>query len=64
MSGIRTHAAADMLGVSPSALRSWERRYAFPQPLRSAGGHRLYALAEIEAMRLALAETHNVSSAI
>lgn len=53
-----------MLGVSPNTLRSWERRYGFPSPQRSAGGHRQYALAEIEALKLTLAETHNVSSAI
>jgi DNA-binding transcriptional MerR regulator len=64
MSGIRTNAAAVMLGVSPNTLRSWERRYGFPQPQRSPGGHRQYALAEIESLRLTLAETHNVSSAI
>jgi DNA-binding transcriptional MerR regulator len=62
--GIRTNAAAGMLGVSPNTLRSWERRYDFPRPQRSPGGHRQYALAEIEALRLTLAETHNVSSAI
>ena len=64
MHGIRTNAAAVMLGVSPNTLRSWERRYGFPQPHRSAGGHRQYSLAEIDALRLTLAETHNVSSAI
>ncbi len=64
MSGIRTNAAAVMLGVSPNTLRSWERRYGFPAPQRSAGGHRQYALSEIEALRQTLAETHNVSSAI
>ncbi len=64
MSGIRTNAAAVMLGVSPNTLRSWERRYGFPSPHRSPGGHRQYALAEVEALRMALAETHNVSSAI
>src|ERR1700679_3729209 len=64
MNGIRTNAAAVMLGVSPNTLRSWERRYGFPQPHRSAGGHRQYSLSEIEALRLTLAETHNVSSAI
>ena len=53
-----------MLGISPNTLRSWERRYGFPKPHRSAGGHRQYSLAEIEALRLTLAETHNVSSAI
>ncbi len=64
MHGIRTNAAAVMLGVSPNTLRSWERRYDFPRPHRSPGGHRQYSLAEIESLRLALAETHNVSSAI
>jgi DNA-binding transcriptional MerR regulator len=53
-----------MLGISPNTLRSWERRYGFPKPQRSSGGHRQYSLAEIEALRLTLAETHNVSSAI
>ena len=64
MSGIRTNAAAVMLGVSPNTLRCWERRHGFPSPDRSPGGHRQYALAEIQALRLTLAETHNVSSAI
>ena len=64
MNGIRTNAAAVMLGVSPNTLRSWERRYDFPKPHRSAGGHRQYSLSEIDALRLTLAETHNVSSAI
>jgi len=64
MNGIRTNAAAVMLGISPNTLRSWERRYDFPQPLRSAGGHRQYSLSEIESLRMTLAETHNVSSAI
>jgi MerR family transcriptional regulator, light-induced transcriptional regulator len=64
MNGIRTNAAAVMLGISPNTLRSWERRYGFPKPERSAGGHRQYSLTQIEALRLTLAETHNVSSAI
>lgn len=64
MNGIRTSAAAVMLGVSPNTLRSWERRYSFPRPGRSPGGHRQYTLNEIESLRATLAETHNVSSAI
>jgi MerR family transcriptional regulator, light-induced transcriptional regulator len=64
MNGIRTNAAAVMLGISPNTLRSWERRYDFPKPQRSAGGHRQYSLMEIEALRMTLSETHNVSSAI
>jgi MerR family transcriptional regulator, light-induced transcriptional regulator len=62
--GIRTNAAALMLGVSPSTLRSWERRYGFPVPNRTPGGHRQYPIGQIEALRSALAETHNVSSAV
>jgi MerR family transcriptional regulator, light-induced transcriptional regulator len=64
VNGIRTNAAAVMLGISPNTLRSWERRYDFPKPGRSAGGHRQYSLIQIEALRMTLAETHNVSSAI
>ena len=64
MSGIRTNAAAAMLGVSTNTLRCWERRYGFPRPQRSPGGHRQYALTEIDALRMTLAETHNVSSAV
>ena len=64
MTGIRTNAAAAMLGVSPNTLRSWERRYGFPSPQRSPGGHRQYALSEIEALRMALSEAPNISSAI
>jgi MerR family transcriptional regulator, light-induced transcriptional regulator len=61
---IRTNAAATMLGVSASTLRSWERRYSFPSPHRSEGGHRQYELQQIQALRQALDETHNVSSAV
>jgi MerR family transcriptional regulator, light-induced transcriptional regulator len=64
LSGIRTNAAAELLGVSPNTLRSWERRFGYPEPRRSAGGHRQYELAELEALRRALLETHNISSAI
>ena len=64
MSAIRTNAAAAMLGVSPNTLRSWERRFSYPSPRRSEGGHRQFELAEIEALRQAFAETQNISSAI
>ena len=64
MSGIRTNAAAAMLGVSPNTLRSWERRFNYPQPRRTQGGHRQYDLAEVEALREAFDQTHNISSAI
>jgi hypothetical protein len=61
---IRTNAAAAMLGVSPNTLRSWERRFGFPEPTRTAGGHRQFDLAEIEALRAAFEETQNISSAV
>jgi hypothetical protein len=53
-----------MLGVSPNTLRSWERRFGFPEPKRTAGGHRQFDLAEIEALRAAFEETQNISSAV
>ncbi len=64
MSAIRTTAAAAMLRVSPNTLRSWERRFGYPSPARSSGGHRQYELAEIEALRQAFEEVHNISSAV
>jgi DNA-binding transcriptional MerR regulator len=62
--GIRTSAAAELLGVSPSTLRSWERRLGYPTPRRTPGNHRQYELAEVEALREALRETGNISSAV
>jgi MerR family transcriptional regulator, light-induced transcriptional regulator len=64
LSGIRTNAAAELLGVSPNTLRSWERRFGYPKPRRTQGGHRQYDLTELEALRRALQETHNIPSAI
>jgi DNA-binding transcriptional MerR regulator len=64
MPGIRTNAAAEVLGVSPNTLRSWERRYGYPKPKRTEGNHRNYELVELQALRDALAETGNISSAI
>lgn len=64
MSVVRTNAAAAMLGVSPNTLRSWERRFGYPAPRRTQGGHRQFDLTEIEALRQAFSETHNISSAI
>ncbi|CAA9519914.1 MAG: hypothetical protein AVDCRST_MAG53-3231 [uncultured Solirubrobacteraceae bacterium] len=61
---IRTTTAAALLGVSPSTLRTWERRYGFPQPRRSTGGHRQYERAVVEALRDAYAETGHAASAV
>jgi DNA-binding transcriptional MerR regulator len=64
MPGIRTNAAAEVLGVSPNTLRSWERRYGFPTPKRTPGNHRNYELVELQTLRDALGQTGNISSAI
>ena len=37
MSGIRTNAAAELLGVSPNTLRSWERRFGYPEAAPDPG---------------------------
>jgi DNA-binding transcriptional MerR regulator len=62
--GIRTNAAAEVLGVNPNTLRSWERRYGYPTPKRTQGNHRNYELVELQTLRDALAQTGNISSAI
>ena len=64
MSGIRTMSAAELLGVSPRALRDWERRFEYPKPRRTPAGHREYDLAELEPLRQALMEAHSVAAAI
>ncbi|HZJ29005.1 MAG TPA: MerR family transcriptional regulator [Solirubrobacterales bacterium] len=62
--GIRTNAAAEMLGVSPNTLRSWERRFGYPEPERSIGNHRQYNLVELQTLREALDETGSIGTAI
>lgn len=64
MSQIRTNAAAAMLGVSPNTLRGWEQRFGHPAPRRTDGGHRIFELADIDALRQALAQVGDVAAAI
>lgn len=50
---------ARRVGVSPELLRAWERRYGLLQPVRSAGGFRLYTEEDadrVARMRRALGE--------
>ena len=42
-------------GLTPDTLRAWEKRYNFPQPDRTAGGHRLYSEYDIETLKWLLA---------
>lgn len=39
-------------GVGKDTLRAWEQRYKFPQPLRDAGGERIYTLEQVNKLRL------------
>ena len=39
-------------GLGKDTLRVWERRYAFPQPIRDAKGERLYTPEQVERLRL------------
>jgi DNA-binding transcriptional MerR regulator len=64
MRTLKMQDAATLLSVSPSTLRNWERRFGYPVPMRSAGGHRHYAHAEIAALRAALEEGLSISSAV
>jgi MerR family transcriptional regulator, light-induced transcriptional regulator len=64
MSQIRTNAAAAMLGVSANTLRGWERRYGHPLPRRTEGGHRIFELEQIEALRDALIQAGDPGAAI
>ncbi|MBB3103349.1 MerR family transcriptional regulator [Azomonas macrocytogenes] len=42
---------ARLTGINPVTLRAWERRYGLIRPTRTESGHRLYSLADIEAIR-------------
>ena len=41
-------------GIAADTLRAWERRYGFPSPARTEGGHRLYTTQDVEAIRWVL----------
>jgi MerR family transcriptional regulator, light-induced transcriptional regulator len=43
-------------GLTEATLRSWERRYDFPQPRREPSGHRRYAPEEVERILRVAAE--------
>ena len=50
--GIGIGAIAHEIGLTKDTLRVWERRYGFPQPLRSSGGERLYPQEQVTKLRL------------
>lgn len=60
-------AVARATGIPVETLRTWERRYGFPEPLRTPSGHRVYALDCIERLRLvseAIAQGHRASNVV
>ncbi len=48
---LSTAQLARRTGVPAGTLRMWEARHGFPQPVRSAGGHRRYAERDAERVR-------------
>jgi len=47
---LRIAEAARLIGVSPSALRQWERQ-GLVRPMRTPGGYRLYSADDLERLR-------------
>ena len=45
---------ASLTGVNPVTLRAWERRYNLLCPTRTAKGHRLYSMADVELIKQVL----------
>ncbi len=52
MSGISIGALSKACGIPANTIRTWERRYGFPSPSRTAGGHRLYNSEDVTRLRL------------
>jgi len=45
-------AVAKAVGLSEGTLRNWERRYGYPKPQRTDGGHRVYGQEVVEFLSL------------
>ncbi|MCZ4305027.1 cobalamin B12-binding domain-containing protein [Zoogloeaceae bacterium G21618-S1] len=52
MSALPIAAVERDTGIPKDTLRVWERRYAFPQPVRDDKGERLYPAEQVEKLRL------------
>jgi DNA-binding transcriptional MerR regulator len=61
---LKTTEAATLLDVAPNTLRVWERRFGFPRPQRSPGGHRSYTHGEVVALQEALHQGLSISAAV
>ena len=54
-------------GIPIETLRTWERRYGFPEPERKPSGHRVYSLASVPRLRRiaeALARGHRAAEVV
>lgn len=49
--GLAIAAVSDLLGIPVPTIRSWERRYGYPSPARTAGSHRRYSADEVDQLR-------------
>lgn len=47
----RINTVCELTGLSPDAVRAWERRYGIPQPQRTTGRHRLYSRRDIRILK-------------
>lgn len=57
---LRLSEASELLGITPQTIRAWDREGKI-QVTRSAGGHRLVSLAEIERLRGIKAQSRTVT---
>jgi MerR family transcriptional regulator, light-induced transcriptional regulator len=60
-------ALAKASGIPANTLRTWERRYGFPTPRRTEGGHRVYEASVLERLGLiaaALAQGHRAGQVV
>lgn len=48
-------AVVKQTGLNPATIRAWERRYGFPKPNRTAGGHRQYSQHDIDTLKWLMA---------
>ncbi len=44
-------AVVKQTGLNPATIRAWERRYGFPKPQRTGGGHRQYSQRDIDTLK-------------
>ncbi|MFT7841833.1 MerR family transcriptional regulator [Saccharothrix sp. BKS2] len=56
-SGMTPGALAGMLGISPTTLRTWHRRYGLGPSARTSGNHRRYTPEDVERLRRMVALT-------